>query len=34
MLSDTLAFEETRTEPRAAGLGDDDERRVQEAVLG
>lgn len=33
-LGDTLAFEETRTVPRAAGLGDDDERRVQEAVLG
>ena len=32
-LRDTLAFEETRTVPRAAGLGDDDERRVQEAVL-
>jgi nucleoside-diphosphate-sugar epimerase len=32
-LLDTLAFEETRTTPRAAGLTDDDERRVQEAVL-
>lgn len=32
-LRDTLAFEETRTGPRAAGLDDDDERRVQEAVL-
>jgi nucleoside-diphosphate-sugar epimerase len=32
-LCDTLAFEETRTEPRRAGLTDDDERRVQEAVL-
>ena len=32
-LRDTLAFEETRTEPRRAGLTDDDERRVQEAVL-
>jgi nucleoside-diphosphate-sugar epimerase len=32
-LRDTLAFEETRTVPRAAGLDDDDERRVQEAVL-
>jgi 2'-hydroxyisoflavone reductase len=32
-LRDTLAFEETRTEPRRAGLADDDERRVQEAVL-
>ncbi len=32
-LRDTLAFEETRTEPRPAGLTDDDERRVQEAVL-
>ncbi|MFL6170659.1 MAG: NAD-dependent epimerase/dehydratase family protein [Ornithinibacter sp.] len=33
-LRDTLAFEEVRTEPRRAGLTDDDERRVQEAVLG
>jgi nucleoside-diphosphate-sugar epimerase len=33
-LRDTLAFEETRTEPRRAGLTDDDERRVQAAVLG
>jgi nucleoside-diphosphate-sugar epimerase len=33
-LRDTLAFEETRTEPRRAGLTDDDERRVQQAVLG
>ena len=33
-LTDTLAFEEARTEPRRAGLSDDDERRVQEAVLG
>ena len=33
-LRDTLAFEETRTVPRRAGLTDDDERRVQEAVLG
>ena len=33
-LRDTLAFEETRSTPRAAGLDDDDERRVQEAVLG
>ena len=32
-LRDTLAFEETRTEPRRAGLGDDHEHRVQEAVL-
>jgi nucleoside-diphosphate-sugar epimerase len=32
-LRDTLAFEETRTVPRRAGLSDDDERRVQEAVL-
>ncbi len=32
-LRDTLAFEEARTEPRRAGLTDDDERRVQEAVL-
>ena len=32
-LRDTLAFEETRTVPRRAGLTDDDERRVQEAVL-
>ncbi len=32
-LRDTLAFEEVRTEPRRAGLTDDDERRVQEAVL-
>ena len=32
-LRDTLAFEEVRTVPRAAGLSDDDERRVQEAVL-
>ena len=33
-LRDVLAFEETRTTPRAAGLDDDDERRVQQAVLG
>ena len=33
-LRDTLAFEETRTVPRRAGLTDDDERRVQQAVLG
>lgn len=33
-LRDTLVFEEQRTEPRRAGLTDDDERRVQEAVLG
>jgi nucleoside-diphosphate-sugar epimerase len=32
-LRDTLAFEETRTVPRGAGLSDDDERRVQESVL-
>ena len=32
-LRDTLAYEETRTVPRKAGLTDDDERRVQEAVL-
>ncbi|HYN66118.1 MAG TPA: NAD-dependent epimerase/dehydratase family protein [Ornithinibacter sp.] len=32
-LRDTLAFEEARTVPRRAGLTDDDERRVQEAVL-
>jgi 2'-hydroxyisoflavone reductase len=32
-LRDTLAFEETRTVPRRAGLSDDDERRVQEAAL-
>ena len=32
-LRDTLAFEETRSVPRAAGLDDDDERRVQAAVL-
>ena len=32
-LRDTLAFEETRTVPRRAGLSDEDERRVQEAVL-
>jgi 2'-hydroxyisoflavone reductase len=32
-LRDTLAFEETRTVPRRAGLSDDDERRVQQAVL-
>jgi nucleoside-diphosphate-sugar epimerase len=32
-LRDTLAFEETRTVPRRAGLTDDDERRVQQAVL-
>ncbi len=32
-LRDTLAFEETRTVPRRAGLSDDDERRVQGAVL-
>jgi len=32
-LRDTLAFEETRTVPRRAGLSDDDERRVQESVL-
>ncbi len=32
-LRDTLAFEETRAEPRRAGLSDVDERRVQEAVL-
>ena len=33
-LRDTLAFEETRRVPRRAGLTDEDERRVQEAVLG
>ena len=33
-LRDALAFEETRTVPRRAGLSDDDERRVQQAVLG
>ena len=33
-LRDTLAFEEQRTEVRRAGLTDDDERRVQQAVLG
>ena len=32
-LRDALAFEETRTVPRRAGLSDDDERRVQGAVL-
>ena len=32
-LRDTLAFEETRTVPRQAGLSDDDERRVQEHLL-
>ncbi len=32
-LRDTLEFEEARTVPRRAGLDDDDERRVQEAVL-
>ena len=32
-LRDTLVFEETRTVPRRAGLLDEDERRVQEAVL-
>lgn len=32
-LRDTLAFEEQRTEPRRAGLSDEDERRVQRAVL-
>ena len=31
-LRDTLAFEETRASPRAAGLSDDDERRVLAAV--
>lgn len=33
-LRDTLAYEEGRTVPRRAGLTDDEERRVQEAVLG
>ena len=33
-MRDTLAYEEARTVPRDAGLTDDDERRVQEAVLG
>ena len=32
-LRDALAFEEVRDVPRAAGLTDDEERRVQEAVL-
>jgi hypothetical protein len=32
-LRDALAFEETRTVPRPAGLSDDVERRVQQAVL-
>ena len=31
-LRDALAFEEVRDVPRAAGLTDDEERRVQEAV--
>ncbi|MGL5819995.1 MAG: NAD-dependent epimerase/dehydratase family protein [Phycicoccus sp.] len=31
-LADVLAWEETRTEPRRAGLSDDDERRVIAAV--
>jgi hypothetical protein len=31
-LRDTLAWEETREEPRGAGLTDDEERRVLAAV--
>lgn len=33
-LRDTLAYEQTRDEPRRAGLTDDDERRVRAALRG